>query len=562
MNAESISSQGQSWSAARVSPAHLAALSHVDFGDCDTGGIFEVATTAVGKISLCEVRASYRAVEGGFVRFPLSQPEYPEIERRLRESGCDGQVDVPGGRWGWAFPLSHRSAVKGCLVLSAVSAPAEDEILLLKIMARQAGAALAYVAKHEHDIGFAGQLAKVNADLQETNHGLASTVSRLQRQANMHEVLSASMAAGMGEQGITDALHDLTALPVGLEDKFGNLRCWAGPGKPDTYPKQTTDERELLLHELATWNGPARIGGRVLTLVQPRAEVLGVLALQDPGDTVTEDSLFALRYGATVLAQELFHERNLAEIELNLRRELVDDLLAGTDRDGAFARADALGHDLRRPHYVVVVQADGRRAQSALAAAAGRAAAALHLTYLQGRHGGRVVLLTDGRPDPRAFHHAVSERLDRATCVVGVGTRCDVPDDLPLSFIEARRALNIRLRSSNPDGAAAFDELGFYRLIDAAHGGGTVEGFVREWLGTLLNYDENKNSDLVLTLSSYLECGGNYDDSAATLHIHRSTLRYRLTRIAELTGHDLRDVDTRFNLHAATRSWRFLNPDG
>ena len=122
--------------------------------------------------------------------------------------------------------------------------------------------------------------------------------------------------------------------------------------------------------------------------------------------------------------------------------------------------------------------------------------------------------------------------------------------------------LSIRLRSVSPEGAAAFDELGFYRLIDAAHGGGEVESFVREWLGTLLDYDDSKNSDLVMTLSDYLECGGNYDESAAALHIHRSTLRYRLARIAELTGHDLRNVDTRFNLHAATRAWRFLNPDG
>jgi len=60
----------------------------------------------------------------------------------------------------------------------------------------------------------------------------------------------------------------------------------------------------------------------------------------------------------------------------------------------------------------------------------------------------------------------------------------------------------------NPEGAAAFDELGFYRLIDAAHVDGAVEGFVREWLGTLLDYDANRNSELVLTLSDYLECGG------------------------------------------------------
>ena len=122
--------------------------------------------------------------------------------------------------------------------------------------------------------------------------------------------------------------------------------------------------------------------------------------------------------------------------------------------------------------------------------------------------------------------------------------------------------LNIRLRSANPEGAAAFDELGFYRLIDAADGGGEVESVYANKLGTLLDYDDSKNSELVMTLSDYLECGGNYDESAAALHIHRSTLRYRLARIAELTGHDLRNVDTRFNLHAATRAWRFLNPDG
>jgi hypothetical protein len=545
--------------AGQVSSGSLATLSHIAFSDRDVGEIFRDATIAVGNLSHCQVVSSYRSVDGGFVRFPPSQPEHPEIERQLRECGCDGYVDVQDG-WGWALPLTHRNTVKGCLVLGAVSAPPENQILLLTILAQQAGAALAYVAMHERDSGYTGQLAQVNTDLEETNRELATTVLRLQWQTNMHEVLSAAVAAGMGEQGIAEALFGLTALSVGLEDRFGNLRCWAGPGQPHPYPKQTPNERDQLLHHLAAQNGPARIGSRVFTLVQPRTEILGVLVLQDPDDTVTEDSMFALRYGTVVLALELSHERNLAEAALHLRRELVDDLLAGTDRDGAYARADALGHDLRRPHYVVVVQA-ADRAESALATAAVHAATALHLNYLQGRHEGLVVLVTDGRPEPRALHHAISERLGRATSVIGIGTRCEVPDDLPQSFINARRAMNIRLRSANPEGAAAFDELGFYRLIDAAHGGGAVEAFVREWLGALLDYDESRNSELVLTLSDYLECGGNYDESAAALHIHRSTLRYRLARIAELTGHDLRKVDTRFNLHAATRAWRFLNLD-
>ncbi len=540
--------------------AGLAALSRVTFSDSDASEIFRVATAAVGGLGPCQVEASYRSVNGEFIQFPPSEPAHRDIERH-RRSNWDGQVEAEDGRWGWAFPLRHRRAINGCLVVSAASAPSDNQIQLLTILAQQTGAALAHAALHDRDSGDTAQLTKANADLKAANRELGTTVTRLQRQTKVHEVLSAAVAAGMGEQGIADALNDLTGHSVGIEDRFGNLRCWAGSGQPHPYPKQLMEERELLLHELAAQAGQARIGGRVLTLVQPRAEILGVLALNDPDDTVTEDDLFALRYGSIVLALELSHQRTVAEIELNLRRELVDDLLAGTDRDGAYARADALSHDLRRPHYVVVVQSTGRT-ENTLTTAAGRAATALRLNYLQGRHAGLVVLLTDGRPDPQALHRTISEILGKTTSVVGIGSRCLVPDDFPQSFMEARRAMSIRLRSVNPQGAAAFDELGFYRLIDAADGGGEVESFVREWLGTLLDYDDSKNSELVKTLSDYLECGGNYDESAAALHIHRSTLRYRLARIAELTGHDLRNVDTRFNLHAATRAWRFLNPDG
>jgi len=36
--------------------------------------------------------------------------------------------------------------------------------------------------------------------------------------------------------------------------------------------------------------------------------------------------------------------------------------------------------------------------------------------------------------------------------------------------------------------------------------------------------------------------------------VHRSTLKYRLQRIRELTGYDLGDPETRFNLELATRT--------
>jgi DNA-binding PucR family transcriptional regulator len=83
---------------------------------------------------------------------------------------------------------------------------------------------------------------------------------------------------------------------------------------------------------------------------------------------------------------------------------------------------------------------------------------------------------------------------------------------------------------------------------------GEVETFIGRWLGDLLAYDADRGGALVDTLSRYLECGGSYDGTAATLNVHRSTVKYRLKRIADVSGLNLTDPDTAFNLQLATRA--------
>jgi hypothetical protein len=115
----------------------------------------------------------------------------------------------------------------------------------------------------------------------------------------------------------------------------------------------------------------------VISLVKPRNEVLGVLAVVDPTKVAGSHEIFALEYGTTVLALELSHQRNLAEVELRLHRDLVDDLITGLDDRSAYARADAIGHDLHAPHCVVVIRWHGRQTEDVVAAAV-RATKALH----------------------------------------------------------------------------------------------------------------------------------------------------------------------------------------
>lgn len=60
----------------------------------------------------------------------------------------------------------------------------------------------------------------------------------------------------------------------------------------------------------------------------------------------------------------------------------------------------------------------------------------------------------------------------------------------------------------------------------------------------LVNYDRERGSGLVRTLSVYFETGANASEAAERLFLHRNSLLYRLERIQKLTGLDLRESES------------------
>ncbi|HEY2701377.1 MAG TPA: helix-turn-helix domain-containing protein [Pseudonocardiaceae bacterium] len=531
----------------------LFVVSMMMFDNRDADDIVRLAATSVPWLSGCEVEAVYVIVDGVLTPNRGGGTPSAELDEQVGGlAGDNGSIDLSDGVWRWAFTLRGLSGPNGFLVVRARGAPSQDEFFLVEALGQQLACALANAELHRHEREQAGRLKRLNAEL-------SASVTRLQQQTSVHEVLSSMSASCTGEPGIAHALHQLTGLPVAIEDRFGNLRAWSGPGPPEPYPKPSRRQREEVLRRAAAIPHPVRVKDRLVSLVKPRHEVLGVLALVDPGGAAGGHEMFALEYGTTVLALELSHQRNLAEIELRLHRDFVDDLIAGTDDESAYARADAIGHDLRGRHHVVVLRWRCRQTDDDVAEAAGRTATALRLNSLVSRRSEAVVLLVHGRPDGHALHRALSETLGTPTGAIGIGGHCDGPADFPQSYSEAMRALNIRQKSLTPNGVTSFEQLGVYRILDTGQNHAEVWAFVQEWLGPLLDYDRTKNSELVRTLSLYLECGGNYDETAAALMIHRSTLRYRLGRIKEIADLDLNDVDSRLNLHVAARAWQVLS---
>jgi sugar diacid utilization regulator len=155
---------------------------------------------------------------------------------------------------------------------------------------------------------------------------------------------------------------------------------------------------------------------------------------------------------------------------------------------------------------------------------------------------------------------AIDAELTRETCRIAVGSRYPNIWEIHNSYREAQFVtdLSSSISSNFTDPVLAFEDLGIYRILSSVSNLTEVERFMREKLGALIDYDADHRSALVLTLARYFDCGCKYDETAERMTIHRSTLKYRLQRIRELTGYNLNDGSIRFDLHLATRIWLTL----
>jgi sugar diacid utilization regulator len=504
---------------------HFVANAVASLGPCATEGIF-----LDGRWQ--DVRVPGRRAM--FVDFPDSVP-----------AADGGQFTLAGVPWSWAYPLSSPHGPSGYLVVGAQVPPGDSERFLLQVLAEQAGVALANARMHLREREQAEELRAANL--------------ALQRSMEIHDRLTRVALGGEGQQGIAHAVYELTDRPAAIEDRYGNLQAWAGPDRPDPYPKDDPDQRDRLLARAMAAAGPVRDGERLVSVALLGGIPVAMLVLRDPDGTAGDTERVAIEHATTVLAMEVARLQNMAQAGTRLQTNFVLDLVGGADGAMLLNRAQALGYDLGRPHRVVVVEAyDGDDDIDTFFHAVSQAAKAVRVGSLLAPRLHDVVVLADTEAPWDRFWARIVAELHGGRCRIGVGGSCRELDEFPHSCREAELALRIQKTARGPEQVTLFDDLGVYKVLATANDTSAMERFVTEWLGALIDYDSVHGTQLVLTLSEYLDCGGNYDASAQALSVHRSTIKYRLRRIRQVSGHDLGLPDVQFNLQVATRAWRTL----
>jgi sugar diacid utilization regulator len=508
--------------------------------------ILHHVANAVESLGSCTTEGIFLDGRWQDVRIPGRKAASLPAVVDVAEGGPVTVADVP---WSWAYSLSNRHGPTGYVVVGAPAPPAESERFLLRVLAQQAGVALANARLHRRQREQAGELRLANF--------------ALVRSMEIHERLTKVALGGEGQAGIAQAVYELTDRPAAIEDRFGNLLAWAGPDRPDPYPKAEPAQQDRLLDRAMSAAGPVREGERLLSVAALGGSPVAVLVLHDPAGTAADTERVAVEHATTVLTMEIARLQHLAQGEARTRINLVLDLVgdAGAEPATLLNRAQALGYDLVRPHRVVVVEAAGAHRDDDIDMffhAVGRAARAAGVGSLLAPRLHDVIVLADAEARWDLFWARVVTEMHGGRCRIGVGGRVLELDGFPHSCQEAELALRIQKTAGGPERITVFDSLGIYKILATAGDTSAMEHFVTEWLGALIDYDAEQGTPLVLTLSEYLDSGGSYDASAKALSVHRSTLKYRLKRIRQVSGHDLGLPDVQFNLQVATRAWRTL----
>ncbi len=367
------------------------------------------------------------------------------------------------------------------------------------------------------------------------------------------EALSEAIESGAGLPEVARAAARVLESSVALIDRSSAVLAVAAP---------SSAEEERLLE-----NG----AGVIVAELRVADAVVGELRYRPRGEAPAGMSA---RMVATLIGLEVERARAPEWASDEAAGELVRAILTRdvTDRGDIVARAAELGARVEDGGGVVIARAMPHLAQSGdwrarvltVSLRALRAGASGALAALGGEEGAEVTAIVPTADEALVERAAASLRRELESSLTGFhvcvarSRWAQDPADLYRAGKEAMLAANV----GEAEGRAllAFEDTGSYRLLLPAmsEDQAELERFYAETVAPLAAYDEQYETDLVTTVEAYLENDGNVTPTAEQLFTHRHTIRYRLERVRELSGHDMSSTEGREKLGLGLKAMRVL----
>jgi PucR family transcriptional regulator, purine catabolism regulatory protein len=402
-------------------------------------------------------------------------------------------------------------------------------------------------------------------------------LNALRRALQINQVLSRLVLNGGGLQDLADELARLIQQSISIEtDRFQALafaniaeydearRYTLEHGQTNPQLIQALSDRGVLDHirnTLRAYQLPQMpdVGlemERILAPIVVHGEIYGYMWVIADGSPLTDIDWMALESGATIAALMMLHREAVQTAEASLKGSLMAQLIeANGERQSVLAdQALRYGVDLAQPFRLLVLDAPAKADNGPvrLYRRVNRLIDTQNWHAIASQFAGQVVVLLADKTAEAVIGGLA--RLE-ATLWIGVSGAHRGQEAVPTAYAQCHEVLTIRRKLPAPGQVVCFDDLGFLHALYHA-GAGSLQG--NPYVSRLRELREETQADLFHTLETYLDMGGNGVATAEALHIHRSTLNYRLQRITQVVATDLSDPAIRLNLHVTLKQMRLF----
>lgn len=113
--------------------------------------------------------------------------------------------------------------------------------------------------------------------------------------------------------------------------------------------------------------------------------------------------------------------------------------------------------------------------------------------------------------------------------------------DMPKNFELADRMFKL-IESLNQT-PLIYDDLGIYKILLSVSEQKVMKDYEKEVIGALEEYDEGNGTDFMDFIRIFIKNGGNIQQVANAMYVHRNTIHYKINRIKEISGLNLSELD-------------------
>lgn len=147
----------------------------------------------------------------------------------------------------------------------------------------------------------------------------------------------------------------------------------------------------------------------------------------------------------------------------------------------------------------------------------------------------------------------LTETYFPAQTFFGISSIHQEPIKARTAYEEAKQI--ILLKQKKLIDSHTYEQIGIYHLVLPLLKTNIIKAYIDVHLGKVIDYDRVNNSELLKTLTIYLDCNGNKKEASERLFIVRQTLYHRIEKLEGILGPDFMHSSNRLAIEVAIKAF-------